>query len=66
MIDGVNPFNSPASVVRRSEIAYRVVKLCIRITLADLLQARDVAARPDKTSEVEVTMSEQSFDDSSA
>ena len=43
MIDGLNPFDSAASIARRSEIANPIVNSCIRITVADLLQGRNIA-----------------------
>jgi hypothetical protein len=36
MIDGFNPLDRPASIVRRSEIANHVVESGPRITIADL------------------------------
>jgi hypothetical protein len=37
MIDGLNPFDSAASIVRRSEIANQVVESRMRITVADFV-----------------------------
>lgn len=63
MIDAVNPIYRAEGILGQSQVTDHVFKPGARIAIANLVEPGKIAAGTNKTSNVKLAMSEQTFDD---